>query len=102
MAAKSSAWRFSSQIDGLPENFWLVVSTYPSEKYESQEWEYDSLINMEKAPNVPNHQAAQHFDWLAFNPQSHCLIGALTCFSIKFPLFLDNRTHSITHFDSQG
>jgi hypothetical protein len=81
---------------------WLVVSTYPSEKYESQEWEYDSLINMEKAPNVPNHQAAQHFDWLAFNPQSHCLIGALTCFSIKFPLFLDNRTHSITHFDSQG
>ena len=41
---------------------WLVVSTYPSEKYESQEWEYDSLIKMEKAPNVPNHQAAQHFD----------------------------------------
>lgn len=58
------------------------------------------LINMEKAPNAPNHQAAQHN--LIGLLLTRSLIGALTCFSINFPLFLDNRTHSITHFGSQG
>ena len=59
MAAKSSAWRFSSQIDGLPENFWLVVSTYPSEKYESLSDDDIPIYEMEShKSHVPNHQPA--------------------------------------------
>ena len=35
---------------------WLVVSTYPSEKYEFVSWDDDIPYIWKNKPNVPNHQ----------------------------------------------
>ena len=38
--------------------YWLVVSTYPSEKYEFVSWD-DDIPNIWKNKNVPNHQPVE-------------------------------------------
>ena len=42
-------------------SIWLVVSTYPSQKYEFVSWD-DEIPNIWKNnPNVPNHQPVPDF-----------------------------------------
>jgi len=49
-------------IDGIYIYIWLVVSTYPSEKYKFVSWDNDiSKKKWKNKINVPNHQTERDF-----------------------------------------
>ena len=54
-AAKKGVYQPS--VFGADMYYWLVVSTYPSEKYEFVNWDDDIPIYYGKIKHVPNHQS---------------------------------------------